>query len=126
VKQILLTAATTKEEQEAAVAVSINRKLREARYAIGLENKLSKKEILEGYLNIAYFGAGSYGVEIASQRYYSKSASELTLSEAATLAGLVQNPSRFDPTLFPERAQNRRDEVLNALVNAGFITQEQS
>ncbi|MFM1777444.1 MAG: hypothetical protein RL741_62, partial [Actinomycetota bacterium] len=78
VKQILLTAATTKEEQEAAVAVSINRKLREARYAIGLENKLTKKEILAGYLNIAYFGAGSYGVEIASKRYFSKSASELT------------------------------------------------
>ena len=126
VKQILLTAATTKEEQEAAVAVSINRKLREARYAIGLENKLSKKEILEGYLNIAYFGAGSYGVEIASQRYFSKSASDLTLSEAATLAGLVQNPSRFDPTRFPDRAQNRRDEVLNAMVGAGYITQEQS
>ena len=126
VKQILLTAATTKEEQEAAVAVSINRKLREARYAIGLENKLSKREILEGYLNIAYFGAGSYGVEIASQRYYSKSASELTLSEAATLAGLVQNPSRFDPTRFPERAQNRRDDVLNAMVSAGYITKEQS
>jgi membrane peptidoglycan carboxypeptidase len=126
VKQILLTAATTKEEQEAAVAVSINRKLREARYAIGLENKLSKKEILEGYLNIAYFGAGSYGVEIASQRYYSKSASQLTLSEAATLAGLVQNPSRFDPTRFPDRAQSRRDDVLNAMVNAGYITKEQS
>jgi len=126
VKQILLTAATTKEEQEAAVAVSINRKLREARYAIGLENKLSKKEILEGYLNIAYFGAGSYGVEIASQRYYSKSASQLTLSEAATLAGLVQNPSRFDPTRVPDRAQSRRDDVLNAMVNAGYITKEQS
>ena len=126
VKQILLTAATTKEEQEAAVAVSINRKLREARYAIGLENKLSKKEILEGYLNIAYFGAGSYGVEIASQRYFSKSANELTLTEAATLAGLVQNPSRFDPTRFPDRAENRRDEVLNAMVNAGYITKEQA
>jgi len=126
VKQILLTAATTKEEQEAAVAVSKNRKLREARYAIGLENKLSKKEILEGYLNIAYFGAGSYGVEIASQRYFSKSANELTLTEAATLAGLVQNPSRFDPTRFPDRAENRRDEVLNAMVNAGYITKEQA
>lgn len=126
VKQILLTAATTKEEQEAAVAVSINRKIREARYAIELENKLSKKEILEGYLNIAYFGAGSYGVEIASRRYFSKSANELTLSQAATLAGLVQNPSRFDPTRFPERAQNRRDEVLNAMVNVGYITEDQS
>ncbi len=126
VKQILLTAATTKEEQEAAVAVSLNRKIREARYAIELENKLSKLEILEGYLNIAYFGAGSYGVEIASRRYFSKSASELTLSEAATLAGLVQNPSRYDPTRFPDRAENRRNDVLNAMVGAGYITKEQS
>ena len=126
VKQILFTAAKTKEEQEAAVAVSLNRKIREARYAIGLENKLSKQEILEGYLNIAYFGAGSYGVEIASQRYFSKSASELTLSEAATLAGLVQNPSKYDPTRFPERAENRRNDVLNAMVRVGYISQEQS
>ena len=126
VKQILLTAATTKEEQEAATAISINRKLREARYAIGLENKLTKKEILAGYLNIAYFGAGSYGVEIASKRYFSKSASELTLTQAATLAGLVQNPSRYDPTRYPERAQARRDLVLKAMRNAGYITAEQA
>ena len=126
VKQILLTAATTKEEQDAATAVSINRKLREARYAIALENKLSKKEILEGYLNIAYFGAGSYGVEIAARRYFSTNANKLTLSQAATLAGLVQNPSRFDPTQYPERAQNRRDDVLNAMVKTGYITQEQA
>ena len=126
VKQILLTAATTKEEQEAATAVSINRKLREARYAIGLENKLTKKEILAGYLNIAYFGAGSYGVEIASKRYFSKSASELTLTQAATLAGLVQNPSRFDPTQYPERAQSRRDLVLKAMEKSGYITAEQA
>jgi len=126
VKQILLTAATTKEEQEAATAVSINRKLREARYAIGLENKLTKKEILAGYLNIAYFGAGSYGVEIASKRYFSKNASELTLTQAATLAGLVQNPSRFDPTQYPERAQARRDLVLKAMKKSGYITAEQA
>ena len=124
VKQILFTAATTKEEQAAATAVSINRKLREARYAIGLENKLSKREILEGYLNIAYFGAGSYGVEIASLRYFSKSASELSLTQAATLAGLVQNPSRYDPTQYPDRAESRRNLVLQAMANAGYITQE--
>jgi membrane peptidoglycan carboxypeptidase len=123
VKQILLTAATTKEEQDAATARSLNRKLREARYAIALENKLSKKEILEGYLNIAYFGAGSYGVEIASRRYFSKHANELTLSQAATLAGLVQNPSRYDPTQYPDRATARRDLVLQAMVNTGYITQ---
>jgi membrane peptidoglycan carboxypeptidase len=126
VKQILLTAATTPEEKSAATAVSINRKIREARYAIALENKLSKKQILEGYLNIAYFGAGSYGVEIASRRYFSKHANELTLGEAAILAGLVQNPSRFDPTRNPDLAEKRRNEVLNAMAHVGYITQAQA
>jgi len=124
VKQILLTAARTPKEQLAATEVSIARKIREARYAVALENKLSKTEILEGYLNIAYFGAGSYGVEIASRRYFSKSASELTLTEAATLAGLVQNPSRFDPTRFPELATSRRNVVLNAMARVGYIDKE--
>ena len=126
VKQILLAAATTPEEKSAATAVSINRKIREARYAIALENKLSKTQILEGYLNIAYFGAGSYGVEIASRRYFSKHANELTLGEAAILAGLVQNPSRFDPTRSPELAEKRRNEVLNAMAKVGYITQAQA
>ncbi len=123
VKQILLTAAQTPEQQKAATAVSLGRKIREARYAIGLENKLSKKQILEGYLNIAYFGAGSYGVEIASRRYFSVHANQLTLAQAATLAGLVQNPSRYDPTRFPDAATKRRNEVLNAMARAGYITQ---
>ncbi len=126
VKQILLTAATTKEEQSAATAVSIARKIREARYAIGIENKLSKKEILEGYLNIAYFGAGSYGIEVAARRYFSVHANELSLTQAATLAGLVQNPSRYDPTRFPEIATLRRNTVLESMVNAGYITREQA
>lgn len=124
VKQILLTAAQTKEEQQAATAVSISRKIREARYAMGIENKLSKKEILEGYLNIAYFGAGSYGVEIAAKRYFSTDAKNLTLSQAATLAGLVQNPSKYDPTRFPDIAENRRNQVLQAMYSAGFIKKE--
>ncbi len=126
VKQILLTAATTKAEQQAATAVSIARKIREARYAIGLENKLSKKQILQGYLNIAYFGAGSYGVEVAARRYFSVHANELSLTQAATLAGLVQNPSRYDPTRFPDIATSRRNQVLDAMAHAGYITQSQA
>lgn len=122
VKQILLTAAQTPEEQRAATAVTLSRKIREARYAIGLENKLSKKQILAGYLNIAYFGAGSYGVEIAARRYFSVHANALSLTQAATLAGLVQNPSRYDPTRFPDVATARRNEVLNAMAHAGYIT----
>ena len=123
VKQILLAAATTQQERKAATKQSISRKIREARYAISLETKMSKKEILRGYLNIAYFGAGAYGAQTAAQRYFSVNASELTLTQAATLAGLVQNPSRFDPTRFPELALTRRNEVLQAMARAGYITQ---
>lgn len=126
VKQILLAAAKTPEEQAAATAKSLTRKVREARYAIGLENKLTKKQILEGYMNSAYFGAGSYGVEVAARRYFSTTASELTLTQAATLAGLVQSPSRYDPTRFPEAAAARRNEVLNAMSRAGYITDQQA
>jgi len=122
VKQLLLAAARTPQEQRAATTQSIGRKIREARYAIGLETTLTKRDILKGYLNIAYFGAGAYGAESASRRYFSVSANELTLTQAATLAGLVQNPSRFDPTRFPERAAVRRNEVLNAMARAGYIT----
>jgi len=122
VKQLLLAAATTPEEQRAAVAQSIGRKIREARYAISLETRLNKRDILKGYLNIAYFGAGAYGAESASRRYFSVSASDLSLTQAATLAGLVQNPSRFDPTRFPQRAAVRRNEVLQAMARTGYIT----
>jgi len=123
VKQILFTAATTQDERDAATSRSLMRKIREARYAIAMENKLSKKQILEGYLNIAYFGAGSYGAEVASRRYFSVHAKDLTLSQAATLAGLVQNPSRYDPTRFPEAATNRRNDVLQSMVRAGYVSQ---
>jgi membrane peptidoglycan carboxypeptidase len=74
VKNVLLTAAQDKQEQAAAKADTITRKLREIRYAMALEKRLTKEEILERYLNISYYGARSYGVEAASQRYFSKSA----------------------------------------------------
>lgn len=126
VKQILLAAAQTPEEQKAATEPSLARKIREARYAIGLENKLSKQQILQGYLNIAYFGSGAYGVEAAARRYFSTSASELNLTQAATLAGLVQSPSRFDPTQFPLAGQQRRNEVIQAMLRAGDITAQEA
>ena len=123
VKQLLLAAATTPEEQRAAVEQSLGRKIREARYAMALETSLAKRDILKGYLNIAYFGAGAYGAESAARRYFSVSANELTLTQAATLAGLVQNPSRFDPTRFPQRAAARRNLVLQSMSRAGYITE---
>jgi membrane peptidoglycan carboxypeptidase len=126
VKNVLLTAAEDEQEQAAAKEDTITRKLREIRYAMALEKRLTKEEILERYLNISYYGARAYGVEAASQRYFSKSAKDLELVEAATLAGIVQQPSRFDPTRNPRQAQKRRDVVLNRMAELGYITVEEA
>ncbi len=106
-----------------ATEFSAERKLREARYAIALETKLTKDEILTGYLNLATFGVNLYGVEAASRTYFSKSAADLTPAEAALLAGTVQQPSLFDPLVNPEESQNRRNVVLGEMREEGFITQ---
>src|SRR5690606_2672905 len=87
---------------------------------------LSKDEILEGYLNIAYFGDGAYGAESAAQHFFSVSASELTLGQAATLAGLVRYPELYNPRLNPDQAQERRDVVLDRMVDTGVITAEEA
>jgi penicillin-binding protein 1A len=99
-----------------------SRKIQEAILALWLERKYSKNEILELYLNRVYFGAGAYGVEAAAQRYYGKSARNVSLSEAAVLAGLVQAPSRLAPNRNPEAAQNRAELVIAAMDELGFIT----
>src|SRR4051812_43387219 len=98
--------------QREATADTIARKLREARYAIELEKRLSKKEILERYLNIVYFGEGAYGVESGARRYFGVHASQLNLQQAALLAGLVQSPTEDDPVHHPQAAKLRRDTVL--------------
>src|SRR3954447_24932282 len=87
--------------QEDATSDTLARKVREARYAIELERRLSKQQILERYLNIVYFGEGAYGVESAARRYFGVHASRLTLPQAALLAGLVQSPTEDDPVRFP-------------------------
>ncbi len=91
---------------------TVSRKLQEVVLALWLEHKYSKAEILELYLNRVYFGAGAYGVEAASQRYFGKSARHLTLAEAAMLAGLVQSPSRLAPSHKLDGAQRRAAVVL--------------
>ena len=85
VKNVLIDSATTEEDLAAARARTPARKLREIRYALALERRYTKEQILEKYLNIVYFGAGAYGVEAASRRYFSKPASDLDLTQAATL-----------------------------------------
>lgn len=125
VKNILLSSAKDEAQAIAAVARTPARKLREMRYALALERRFSKSKILESYLNISYFGAGAYGVEAASRRYFSKHASELTLGEAALLAGLVQQPVGYDPTRHPQAATDRRHTVLTRMLRQHIITREQ-
>jgi membrane peptidoglycan carboxypeptidase len=115
VKQTLLQSAQTPEERQAAVQQSVGRKLREARLAMALNKKYTKDEILTRYLNIVYFGEGAYGIESAAQRYFSVHASDLTLPQAAMLAGLVQSPSGDDPIANPDNATKRRNEVLRRM-----------
>ena len=103
---------------------TLRRKLQEVILAQRLERAYSKSEILELYLNKVYFGDGLYGVEAASLGYFGKHASELSLSEAALLAGLVKSPSSYAPTVSLERAVTRRNVVLNAMTESGAVSAE--
>lgn len=100
-------------------------KLREMKLAIALEKKMTKDQILEGYLNIVFFNANAYGIEAAARYFFSTSAKNLTLPQAAMLAGVVNNPSAYDPVTNPENAKMRRDLVLDAMLKNGKITQKQ-
>jgi len=104
---------------------NLKRKVQELMLAVWLEMKFSKQEILALYLNRVYFGAGAYGIEAASQRYFDKSAKDLTVGEAALLAGLLKAPSRYSPVSESERAATRATVVLNEMESAGVITPEQ-
>ena len=101
---------------------TITRKLKEAALALKLERQLSKQQILEQYLNYVYLGSGAYGVADAAWIYYSKTPDQLTIPEAAMIAGLPPAPSVYSPLVNPEIAQERRALVLNRMTQAGFIT----
>lgn len=125
VRNVLVTGAQNKAQAEAARERTTARKLQEIRYAVELEREIGKDEILNRYLNIAYFGAGAYGVEAASRRYFGHSAKKMSPAEAALLAGLVQSPVGYDPLLNPEAATTRRNEVLSKMEEQDVITPEQ-
>ena len=101
------------------------RKLREAKLAIALEKEMTKDQILEAYLNIAQFGVNTYGVEAAAQRYFSKPAAQVSYLEAATIAGITQSPTAYDPVRNPETAQQRRDLVLRLMHEQGYLTADE-
>ena len=102
----------------------MQRKLQEVILSVWLERKYSKDEILDLYLNRVYFGSGAYGVEAAAQRYFGKSARNVTLSEAALLAGLVKSPSKLAPTRNYDGAERRAQIVLAAMSDAGFVSDD--
>ena len=108
--------------QKAAAQRSIKRKLQEARYALELEKSIGKAKILEGYFNIAYYGNGVYGIGTAAGHYFGVPVTQLTLPQAALLAGMVQNPRGFDPTAHPRAAVTRRNLVLDRMAELGKIT----
>ena len=100
---------------------TLTRKVQELGLALWLEQKFSKPQILEMYLNRVYFGAGAYGLEAAAQRYFEKPAQKLSVAEAAMLAGLVRSPSRLAPSRNPDGAEKRAQVVLAAMVEMKFI-----
>ncbi|MFI7634646.1 transglycosylase domain-containing protein [Nonomuraea sp. NPDC049400] len=129
VKNILVESARTEAERDRARAPNLARKITELRLALALEKKYRKDEILERYLNIAYFGAGAHGVQAAARRFFSTSASRLTLTQAATLAGAVRMPFSTDPSLGPAhraRLKMRRDLVLDRMAGLKLISQEEA
>ena len=105
---------------------SYTRKLKEAMLSLKVEKEYSKDEILTHYLNRAYFGGGAYGIEAAAEYFFAKHASELTVPEAAMLAGCIQNPSKWSPIGFPENALKRRNLVLDQMAECEFITKDEA
>src|SRR5688500_2689886 len=101
--------------------LSLARKLREQQAAREMERRYSKEQILEAYINQINFGHGWYGIESAARHYFGKTASRLTLEEAATLAALPKGPAVYDPIRHPDRARSRRAEVLGRMAANGFI-----
>ena len=102
---------------------SMGDKIREIKLAVELEKRYSKNQILEGYLNIVFFARDAYGIEAASRYFFSTTAKDLTLPQAALLAGLVNSPSLYNPEIHPDNALQRRNQVLDSMLSQGSISQ---
>src|SRR5438067_9553110 len=109
--------------QPDANADTLARKAREARYALALEKTLTKEQILERYLNIAYFGDGAYGVGTAARHYFGVPVHDLTLPQNAMLPGLVQSPAAYAPVVHPQAGLSRRNTVLAQMLRYHFVSQ---
>jgi membrane peptidoglycan carboxypeptidase len=127
VKNVLILSAPNPQQAFATAAEdTVGRKIRELQMAMKVEHSMTKDQILTGYLNAAYYDNQSYGIEVAAQRYFSTHAADLTLTQAAMLAGMVENPSRYDPLMNPQHALDRRNTVLARMAQVHDITQAQA
>ena len=105
--------------------VSINRKIREIIKALKVEKEYTKDEIIEAYLNVVNFGGSCQGVQAAAQRYFGKDITDCSVAECAAIAGITQNPSKWDPLVYPENNYIRREDVLFAMHSYGYLTDEE-
>ena len=122
VKNVLLLSAEEADNtaaEKAAYADTLSRKLNELRLAVGIEHSYTKQQILAGYLDDAYFGNNAYGIESAAETYFGTTVEKLTVTQAATLAGIVENPSKYDPISDPALALTRRNTVLARMAQTG-------
>ena len=126
VKNTLFYQASTQAERDTATEQSIGRKLREAKIALNLEKTTSKDDILARYLNLMNMGGGAYGLRAASLMYFGIEPAQLDIAQAATIAGIVQNPTKYNPLHNPQDTQKRRDLVISAMADTGYITPEQA
>lgn len=129
VKNVLvLEAGNDKAKYDDATGDSLARKIRELKYSIAVEKKFSKNEILERYLNLVPFAENVSGIEAAAQRWFGTSAAKLTVTQAATLIGMLRNPVAYDPVYHPKAATDRRNTVLDRMADptVGYLTQAQA
>ena len=124
-QQLLKNTVFTDWTSESSMADKFERKFQEQYLALELEKKVSKDWIMENYLNAINLGQNTLGVAVASERYFGKDVSDLTLSECAVLAAITQNPSRYNPISHPENNAQRREKVLNDMLDQEYISQEE-
>lgn len=122
-QQLLKNSVFTDWTSESTFKERLVRKIQEQYLALQLEKTMSKDQILEDYLNTINLGAGCYGVQSAAYRYFGKDVSELTLSECTVIAGITQNPTAYNPIVYPEKNASRRKDVLDHMLDQGYISQ---
>ena len=122
VKNVLILSASNPTAAQSATTNTLSRKIHELRLAIAAEHQMSRDQILAGYLNDAFFGNQAYGIQVAAETYFGKPAKKLNLAQSALLAGMVENPSLYDPIANPGTATQRRNTVLARMAQLGMIS----